>query len=290
MVLADHALREIGNHDPAMVHEEARIEAALRLAEDVPHGGVPEKPSDLVLERSDSLKPEAALISGVLLPPEGPDDRIPDLRGHALAESVVREETRQGEDREPSVEECRERVPQDVFESRPPARSPDPAKSGEHPGDHEVRLILGHLGEEIQSHRARKVARVEVQHVARPRLRDRVQNLPGEVSMRIKETHTSPGIEVLEDEVPKQGALPRASLPDDVQVLRPVLGMQQNKLRVIRNPERPGADRDGGLVHRGGSARPLFPSPWGARSSLKGGTAEARAWRLHGDARNNGVW
>ena len=89
-----------------------------------------------------------------------------------------------------------------------------------------MRLILGHLGEEVQSHRTREIGRVEVQDLSRPVSGDRVQDLPGEVSMRIKETHTSPGIEVLEDEVPEEGALAESRLPDDIQVLRPVLGMK----------------------------------------------------------------
>lgn len=226
-VLADHAFREVGDHDPPPVHEEARIKAALCLAQDVPHGGVPEKPPNLVLERGDGLKPKAPLISGIFLPPEGPDDRIPELRGYALAEAVIREELRQGKDREIAVvEERGQGVPQDVFEARSPGGAPNPAKSGEDPGNHEVRLIVRHPGEEVQAHGTGEVAGVEVEDFACPIPRDRIQDLPGEVSMRIKETHTSPGVEVLEDEVPEQGALAEPRLPDDVEVLRPVLGVQ----------------------------------------------------------------
>ena len=115
---------------------------------------------------------------------------------------------------------------QDVFEARPPTRSPDPPEGREHPGDHKVRLILGHPGEEVQAHGTGEVARVEVQDLSRPRLRNPIQNFPGEVSMRIKETHTSPGVEILEDEISEERALAEARLPDDIQVLRPVLGIK----------------------------------------------------------------
>src|SRR5215208_1331024 len=83
--------------------------------------------------------------------------------------------------------------------------------------------------------------------------------------MRIKETHTSPGIEVLEDEVPQERALAESRFPDDIQVLRPVLGMQQNKLRVIRNPIRAGADCDGGLIHGIGRRPTSLPLPMGSQ-------------------------
>ena len=90
--------------------------------------------------------------------------------------------------------------------------------------------------------------------------------------MRIKEPHTSPGIEVLEDEVPEQGTLAESRLPDDIQVLRPVLGMKEHKFGLVRDPERPGANGDRGVVH-GKGARPLFPSPWGASVLPIGRTA-----------------
>src|SRR5262245_36525117 len=83
--------------------------------------------------------------------------------------------------------------------------------------------------------------------------------------MRIKETHTSSGVEVLEDEVPKQGALAETGLPDDVQVLRPVLGMQQNKLGLVRDPIRAGADGDGSLVHGIGRRPTSLPLPMGSQ-------------------------
>src|SRR5258708_5050914 len=82
----------------------------------------------------------------------------------------------------------------------------------------------------------------------------------GEVSMRIKEAHTPPGIEVLEDEVAKQGALAEPGLPDHIEMLRPVFGCQKDKLLLVRDPVRAGADRDGGVVHGKSGAPPLFPS------------------------------
>lgn len=88
--------------------------------------------------------------------------------------------------------------------------------------------------------------------------------------MGVKEPHASPGIEVLEDEIAKQGALAKTSLPDDIQVLRPVLGREQDELRIVRNPERAGTDADRSLVHGRKGARPLFPSRLGA-SVLPGG-------------------
>jgi hypothetical protein len=82
--------------------------------------------------------------------------------------------------------------------------------------------------------------------------------------MRIKETHTSPGVEVLEDEIPKQGALAESRLPNDIQVLRPVLGMKQHELGLVRDPIRAGADRDGGVIH--GIRRPTsLPLPMGSQ-------------------------
>jgi hypothetical protein len=41
--------------------------------------------------------------------------------------------------------------------------------------------------------------------------------------------------------------------------------MQQNKLRIIRNPKRAGADRNRGLVHRGGRRPTSLPLPMGSQ-------------------------
>lgn len=280
VVFAHDTLREVGDHDPSPVHEEPRIEAAPRLAHDVPHGRVPKEPPDLVLKRRDGFEAEAALVARVLVPPECADDRVLDLRGHALAEGVVREEPGQGDDRESAmIQERRERVPQDVFEPRTPARSPDPPKRREDRGDNEVRLIPRHPGQEVQAHRTGEVAWIEVQHLSRPLRGDRVQDLAGEVSMRIKETHTSPGVEVLDNEIPKQGALAESRLPDDVEVLRSVLGVKQNKLLLVRDPVGAGADRDGSVVHMGRAPSPSSP-PRGEPVSSPERNLEARAWRL----------
>jgi hypothetical protein len=99
MVLADHAFPEVSDHDAAPVHKEACVEAVPGLTEDVPHRGVGEQAPDLVLDRRDGFEPEAPIIAGVLLPPEGAHHRIADLRRQALPEGVIREEARQGEER-----------------------------------------------------------------------------------------------------------------------------------------------------------------------------------------------
>jgi hypothetical protein len=82
--------------------------------------------------------------------------------------------------------------------------------------------------------------------------------------MRIKETHTSPGVEVLKDKVPKEGALAQASLPDDIQVLRPVFRVEQHEFGLVRDPIRAGADSDRGVFHR--ERRPTsLPLPMGSQ-------------------------
>ncbi len=217
MVLADRAFPQVGDQDAAPVHEEAGVEAVPLLPEDISHRGVRQKAADLVLDRGDGFQAEAPVVAGVLLPPEGAHHRIADARGHALPEGVIREEARQGKDREPAViEERGEGMSQDVFEARPPARAPYPAESGEHPGDDEMLFVAGHPPQEVQAHRPRQVAGREVEDFVRASARDRVQDLARQVAMRIKESDAPAGVEVLDDEVPKQGALAETRFPHDV--------------------------------------------------------------------------
>ena len=81
--------------------------------------------------------------------------------------------------------------------------------------------------------------------------------------MGIKETHTSPGGEVLEDEVPEKGALPQAGLPDHVEMARPVLGREKHEPGVVRPPEGAGSDAERRVAH-GERVRPSpLPLPIG---------------------------
>jgi hypothetical protein len=84
------------------------------------------------------------------------------------------------------IEERGQGVPQDVFKPRPPARAPYPAEGGEHSGDHEMLLVARHLRQEIQAHRLRQVAGVEVEDFVRASARDGVENITRQVAVRIK--------------------------------------------------------------------------------------------------------
>ncbi len=73
------------------------------------------------------------------------------------------------------------------------------------------------------------VGRVEVDEVVAPLRRNVLEDLAGEIAMRVEERTAPAGMDVLEDEVFEERRLPRAGLADGVGVAQPVGGGQRNR-------------------------------------------------------------
>lgn len=79
------------------------------------------------------------------------------------------------------------------------------------------------LLERIQAHRILEIRGVEVSDMIRSVWRDAVEELFRYVSMRINKPHSTPLVNILEDEIPKQRAFPCTGLSDHVH-MPPSLG------------------------------------------------------------------
>src|SRR5690606_34765057 len=80
--------------------------------------------------------------------------------------------------------------------------------------------------EGVHADRMLRVRRVEVYDVLRAAARDVVEEVRRQVPVRVYDTDAPPGLDVLQYHIPKQRRLSGAALPDDVEVLPPVLGRQ----------------------------------------------------------------
>jgi hypothetical protein len=74
--------------------------------------------------------------------------------------------------------------------------------------------VAGSLLKRIQAHRILEIGRVEVRDIVRSMRRDAVEKLFRHVPMRIDKAHSPPFMDVLKDEVPKEGGFSCAGLAD----------------------------------------------------------------------------
>lgn len=126
LVVADLALGEVGDEDPAFVHDKRYAHLVPHLADDVADDRGEEQLTGLVLDRSYGLTHEARLPALVFVLPEVAEEWIVDLIYHPLPISRVGEQAVESE--ESGVWAMRQRgdsIVQDVFESRPPAFMPE---------------------------------------------------------------------------------------------------------------------------------------------------------------------
>jgi hypothetical protein len=93
LVLAECALREVGDQDTAVVHDKPEVERVPNLAQDVPKRCGSEETAELVLDGRDSFGSEAFVVVGELLEPELPNDRVLDSLGDAGSIDVIGEQS-----------------------------------------------------------------------------------------------------------------------------------------------------------------------------------------------------
>lgn len=74
------------------------------------------------------------------------------------------------------------------------------------------------------------IRRVEIHQVIRPPGGDAVKEFCSQVAVRIDDTDTPAGLNVLDDEVSQQRGFPSSCLPDDVAVMSPVGSTKPERL------------------------------------------------------------
>jgi hypothetical protein len=105
----------------------------------------------------------------------------------------------------------------------PPHIAPDAFQSCDDAINDEMMPVAVSLFERIQSHRVLKIRRVEVSDMVRSMRRDAIEEFFRHIPVRIDKAHSPSLVDILEDEIPKQGAFPCAGLADHVH-MPPSLG------------------------------------------------------------------
>jgi hypothetical protein len=82
-----------------------------------------------------------------------------------------------------------------------------------------VAAVRLHIGKHVQADREFDVARVEIRQVVGTPRRNMVQNVLGQVPMRVYEPNAMSQSDMLDDHVPKQGRFAGTSLSDDINVV-----------------------------------------------------------------------
>lgn len=147
---------------------------------------------------------------------EGFNNGILYSQANLIAELRIGEQAVHAEKGGMVVEEKRgECVVHDVLHSaRTPHIPPDAFQSRDDAVNHEVVLITGSLFKRIQAHRILKIGRVEVGEIVCSMRRDTVEKLFRHVPVRIDKTHSPPLMDVLKDQVAKEGGFACARLAD----------------------------------------------------------------------------
>ena len=77
--MAKLSFGQIGDEQPAIVHDEADIHFGLHLPQNVANHRVQKELADFVLDRRDGFPLETLVVILILLGPERPDERVFDL-------------------------------------------------------------------------------------------------------------------------------------------------------------------------------------------------------------------
>ncbi len=253
LVVTELALGQVGDEQALVVHDEREAHPVPHLAENVPNDGIQQELPELVLDRRDGLPTEPVVVAAKLGGPVVADERVFHLAHHPRAVVVVGEQAIDAEQGHVlTVEKRRNGVVEDVFEPWPPRVPPDALESADDAGGDEVSVVLRDVRQEVQPDGKFQVARIEVAEVVGTGGWDVVQEVVGQVSMRVNEAHPIASGDVLDDEVLEQGRLPDTGLADDVDVLAGILPAKAKRLGAV--PAVPLADDDGWFVLHGSKA------------------------------------
>jgi hypothetical protein len=129
-----------------------------------------------------------------------------------------------------NVDERSRRVGENVIEARPPAIRPDMPESGHNTISDNRPEVGRHVREGVEADRAFDVGRVYVDEVIRPRSRDVRKDGFRKIAMRIEQRDALPSLEILPDEVEKDGALAGAGLADDVKMAAAFVEVEHDML------------------------------------------------------------
>ena len=177
-VVADLAFSEVGDEDALLIHNKRYAHFAAHLADDVAQDGGEQQLTDFVLDRGDGFALEACIPAFVFVLPEVAQEGIVHLLDHPAPVDGISEQavhSKQG-----CVGAMRQRghgVVQDVFHAWPPRVGPEVLEGTHDAGGHEMPILRGGLGEQIQPDGEVAVARVEIDSLLRPDGRDVIEQL-----------------------------------------------------------------------------------------------------------------
>ena len=123
-------------------------------------------------------------------------------------------------------------VKEEVFEARPPAVGPEVLERGDDAGGGERPALGRDPCRGIEADGMLGLARVEVAHVVDARARDGVENVHGEVAVRVDDGDALARIDVAHGEIEKERALAGAGFADDVDVALALLARKDNAAAV----------------------------------------------------------
>src|SRR5437016_539089 len=93
-------------------------------------------------------------------------------------------------------------------------------------------FVRGDISEQVKPHRVLHISRIEVCHVFDAMARYVVKDVIRQIPVRINHSYTAPGLNVLKNEIAKQGCLAGARLADDVEMMPPV-SMRKSKRQFL---------------------------------------------------------
>ena len=253
LVVSKLPLGQVGDKQPLVVHDEREAHFALHLPQDVPNHGIQEELPELVLDGRDGLAPEPVVVAGIFGGPVVADEGVFHLAHHPSSVVVVGEQAvdaKQGGVR--TVQKGGNGVVEDVFEPWPPRIPPDALERPHDAGGHQVPVILGDVRKQVQPDGELEVAGVEVAEVVGAGRQDVVQEVFGQVPVRVNHAHPIASGDVLDDEVLEEGRLAHAGLADHIHVLAGILPAKAKRLGAF--PAVPEAVDDGGVVVHGSKA------------------------------------
>ncbi len=225
-VVAHAALAEVGDEDAGVVHDEGDGDAVPHLAEDIADDGRLEQGTDFVLNRGDGFPHEAWIVGFELLLPELADEGIADLFDHPTAISRINEHPIDAEQGGVlAVEQGGDGVVEYVLHPWPPRISPDGFEGFDDAGRHQWAVIGRDVCQWIEPDGELNVSGIEINEVIRPAGRNLAQQVLGKIAVGINDGDAVAPVDVLDDEVAKQGRLSRTRLSDDVEVMPGILWM-----------------------------------------------------------------
>ena len=226
-------LGEVRDQDAPVLHREREIEARCDLAEDEPQVGRSGDLPDLVQNGRDRFGAQRFRVARKLLLPEAQRLGIGHLGDDAVAEAIVGVETREVDQGGVLARDERgDAVKEEMFEARPPAVGPEVLERRDDAGSGERAPLRRNLGRGVEADRVLGLAGVEVAHLVDARARDGVENILGEVAVRVDDGDSLARIDVAHGEVEEERALARAGFADDPDVALALLAREDDTAAV----------------------------------------------------------